>query len=136
MQAEIAGLVKTSMIAIIGLDESVRPKLEQLVKSLGLEAEHFRSSGEFIGSGRMNDAICLVVDAHISGMGGLQLQSHLASAGRYIPMIFITASKDVKAREEARRSGAVDILRKPDGEKAFIREILSTLKLGGGDTKR
>ena len=128
-------MAKTPMIAIIGIDESVRPKLEQLVQSLGLEAVYFGSSGEFIGSGRMSDAMCLAVDAHISGMGGLQLQSHLASAGRYIPMIFITASKDVKAREEARRSGALDILRKPDGEKAFIRELVSTLKLGGAVQK-
>lgn len=126
----------THVIAIIGANESVRRQIEQLVKSLGLEAVSFRSSGEFIGSDRMSDANCLVVDAHISGMGGLQLQSHLASAGRYIPMIFITASNDVKVREKARRSGALDILRQPDGERAFQRELLSKLKLGGSDTRK
>jgi FixJ family two-component response regulator len=129
-------VIKTPIIAIIGVDESVLPSLEQQVKSLGCEAARFRSAGEFIGSGHMREARCVVVDAHLSGMGGLQLQSHLVSAGRHIPMIFITTSKDRKAREEAQRSGALDILRKPGGEKAFMRELVSALKLGGSDTKR
>ncbi|HEY3971759.1 MAG TPA: response regulator [Candidatus Sulfotelmatobacter sp.] len=124
------------MIAVIGVDQSVRSRLEPLVKALALEAVYFRSSGEFISSGRMRDARCIVVDAHISGMGGRQLQSHLASSGRYIPMIFITSTKDLKAREEALRSGALDILRKPDGESAFIRELASALRPGASDTKK
>jgi FixJ family two-component response regulator len=123
------------MIAVVGVDQSVRSVVEQLVKLQGLEAAHFESASEFIGSGRMREAACLVVNAHLSGMGGSQLQSHLASAGRYIPMILITASKDKKARDEALRSGAVDILQKP-GEKAFTRELLSALKPGGSSATR
>lgn len=129
-------MAKSSMIAIIGVDEAVHATLEQEVNLLGFEAVHFGSSGEFIGSGRMRDTMCLVVDAHITGMGGFQLQSHLASSGRYIPMILITASKDEKAREEARRSGAVDVVRKPGGDRAFMRELASALKLGGSNTRR
>lgn len=59
------------------------------------------------------------------GMGGLELQSHLASASRHIPIIFVTASLDETGWAHALEVGAVDLLRKASGEKALLKEIRS-----------
>jgi FixJ family two-component response regulator len=121
-------------IALIHQDKSVRRSLEQLVRSLGFEVEHFLSARQFIELDRSGTTACVVIDVHASGMSGLQLQSQLASAGRHIPIIFITAAKDEETRAHARRAGAVDFQQQPAGEKAFKREILSALRVGGGET--
>jgi FixJ family two-component response regulator len=124
---------KTSLVAIIGVHESFRPALEQFVESHGMAVAHFKSAGEFIVSGRMNETACLVMDANLSGMGGLQLQSQLASSGKHIPMIFTTASEDLKHRQEALSLGALDLTRPRDWEKALRRELLKALKPAGGE---
>jgi FixJ family two-component response regulator len=68
-------------------------------------------------------------------MGGLQLQSHLASSGRHIPIVFITTSTDAEARARALEVGAVDFLRKPSGEEALLKEVRSTLRLKDANDK-
>ena len=66
---------------------------------------------------------CLVVDIHLGGLSGLDLQEGLASAGSPIPVVFITAHDDGVTRERARRSGAVEYLAKPFDEVALIDAI-------------
>jgi FixJ family two-component response regulator len=126
-------VVKTPTIAIIDDDESVRSSLENLVKSLGFGVESFVSAGQFVGSNRMRDTACVILNVHLPGMGGPQLQSHLASAGLLIPIILITASKDEKTRAQAVQAGALAFLHGPSGERALLREIHSALRLAGKD---
>jgi FixJ family two-component response regulator len=71
---------------------------------------------------------CLVIDVQLPGMIGLQLQSHLASAGRHIRIIFINACMDEKYRALAFELGAVDIRDKASGHKALLKEITWRLK--------
>jgi FixJ family two-component response regulator len=70
---------------------------------------------------------CLIVDVKLPGMSGLQLQSHLASAGRHIPIIFITASADNGTRALARELGAINVL-DPPGDKALL-NLLKEIRL-------
>jgi FixJ family two-component response regulator len=79
----------------------------------------------------MPGTACLVVDAQLTGMSGLQLQSHLAAAGRYIPMVFIVAHADERARALALELGAVNILDKPSGDKALLKQVRSILEPKG-----
>ena len=62
----------------------------------------------------MRSTACLVVDVHMPGMDGFELQSHLAAAGCRIPIIFITAYPDEGTnRIRALEAGAIDLLYKP-----------------------
>ena len=60
-------------------------------------------------------------------MNGLQLQSHLASAGYKIPIIFITAYEDRESRLRAMRAGAVAFLAKPFADQLLLDTIRSAL---------
>ena len=116
------------LISVIAADESIRLAVARFVESAGFAVEMFVSSAEFLSSHRVGDTACLIIDAHLPGMSGLQLQSQLASSSRYIPIVFITASLDGTARERALEVAAVDFLRKPSGEKALLKEIRSALR--------
>jgi FixJ family two-component response regulator len=84
----------------------------------------------------MRSTACLVIDVHMIGMGGLHLQSHFASAGLHIPLVFVTTSPDANTRAQAVHSGALDVLHKPSGVKSLLREIRSALRVEGGDKRR
>jgi FixJ family two-component response regulator len=130
-------MTKVPSISVINGAESTRAAvarcIESWVGSRGFAVEVFASGEEFLGSKRLDDTACLIVDADTRSMGGLQLQSHLASSGRHIPIIFITTSLDATARARALEVGAVDFLRKPSGDKALLKEIVSTLRLRDAD---
>jgi FixJ family two-component response regulator len=59
------------------------------------------------------------------GMGGLQLQSHLAAAGCGIPIIFITAYESKDSRQRAMQAGAAAFLGKPFSDEQLLQIIRS-----------
>ena len=62
------------------------------------------------------------------GMNGLQLQSHIAAAGHFIPAIFITAYGTKESRRQAIEAGAVAFLAKPFRDEQLLRHIRSALQ--------
>jgi FixJ family two-component response regulator len=68
-----------------------------------------------------------VLDVQMPGMGGLRLQSHLASAGRHIPIVFVTGYPDEGVRTKALSSGAVCFLTKPFAEGDLLDGLRSAL---------
>ena len=115
--------VARNLISVIDDDESVRRTTTRLIESFGFRAVAFESAEMFLNSGNLNDASCLIVDVHMPGMNGLQLQSQLATAGCSIPVIFITAHDDKESRRRAMRAGAVAFLGKPFSAEQLLQSI-------------
>jgi FixJ family two-component response regulator len=120
--------VARNLISVIDDDESVRRTTALLIESFGLRAAAFESAEGFLKSGQLHDTACLIVDVQMSGMNGLQLQSHLAGEGCGIPIIFITAYDDRESRGRAMRAGAVAFLSKPFGDEQLLQTIRSALR--------
>ena len=121
-------MIENPLVSVVDDNDAVGWAVAKVIGSAGFRVLVFPSAGEFILSGQMACTACLVVDVQLTGMSGLQLQSHLAAAGRHIPVIFITASADARAQALARELGAVNVLDKPSGEKALLKEICLILK--------
>jgi FixJ family two-component response regulator len=98
---------------IVDDDDSTRKAVRRLMKSFGFAVETFASAEEFLGSDRLEKTSCLILDVHMPGMDGLQLQQRLVASNNAIPIIFITAFTDDRARVQALKSGAVAYLAKP-----------------------
>jgi FixJ family two-component response regulator len=121
------------MLALVDDDASIRQAMGRLIRSFGFTVMVFASAEEFLRFGSLQDTSCLVLDMHMPGMSGLQLQSHLVAAGYRIPIIFITADPDERTRAGALQAGAMDFLFKPFGDDALLRGIRSALKLRDKD---
>src|SRR5260370_17956015 len=119
--------IDNPQVSVIHRDGVVGWSVAKTVKSAGFAVEVFASAEAFISSDQMPRTACLVVDAQLTGMSGLQLQSHLASAGRHIPMVLITAPADAKPRALGLELGAVNVLNKPFGDKALLKEVCAIL---------
>jgi len=75
---------------------------------------------EFLKSGRVEDTRCLISDVQMPGMSGIDLQNHLLAEGYRLPIIFVTAYPESKAREQALASGALGFLNKPFNEEKLV----------------
>ncbi len=101
------------IISIVDDDQGVRESLKMLIDSIGLDAKGFASAEEFLESGSLSDSTCLILDVQLPGMSGIELQVKLSDLGSLLPIIFITAYPDQRAREQAIRAGAIRFLDKP-----------------------
>jgi FixJ family two-component response regulator len=112
-----------SLISIVDDDQSVREATTSLLKSNGFRAEVFSSAEDFLRSRYLDETKCLILDVQMPGMNGLELQRHLASQNRRIPIVFISAHANQEVRKQAIRLGAVDFLPKPFSEEALLQAI-------------
>lgn len=122
------------MISIIDDDPSVREATRSLVRSLGYSAQAFSSAEEYLQSERVSDSACVITDLHMPGMSGADLQDRLIAEGHRIPMIFVTAYFEERARDRVMDAGAFGFLRKPFSDESLI-ECLDRA-LGAGATRQ
>jgi FixJ family two-component response regulator len=106
-------LAEVPLISIVDDDDLTRSALESLVRSLGLGAHTFASAESFLQSSSVAETRCLILDVHMPGMSGLELQDHLSRLGSEIPIIFITAYSDETIKARALSAGAICFLHKP-----------------------
>jgi len=121
-------LAKTPLISVVDDDDSVRESLRGLLRSVRFGVEVFASAEEFLGSDRVRETDCLILDVRMSGMSGLELQRRLLASQPGIPIIFITAHGDEGFRSQALKGGAVDYLLKPFSEEALLNAVQKALR--------
>jgi FixJ family two-component response regulator len=114
---------KHFIVMIVDDDESIRRAGRRLIKSYGFAVETFASAEDFLGSGRLHETACLVLDVQMPGLNGLELQSRLVAEGHQVPIIFITAFNDENARAQALQAGALGYLVKPFEEAELLNGI-------------
>jgi FixJ family two-component response regulator len=116
------------MISIVDDDESVRAATRGLVRSLGLKANSFASSEDFLRSNHIDDTSCLIADVQMPGLSGMELQSLLLAQGHRTPIIFITALAEERIRRRVLNAGAIGFLSKPFNEECLIDYLETALK--------
>ena len=104
-------------VAIVDDEESVRTSLRRLCLALGLDAAVFASGPELIGYLDAGSPApdCLLLDAHMPDMTGLEVQQVLTSRGHRFPVLVYTADDALEAQTRYLAAGAADYLRKPLG---------------------
>jgi FixJ family two-component response regulator len=108
------------MVSIIDDDQLFREATSSFIRSLGLSAATFASAEEFLQSGRVHDAACIISDVQMQGMSGIELQEILVARGERLPIIFVTAFPEMSARQRALAAGALGFFDKPFSEAKMI----------------
>jgi len=107
-----------SIVFVIDDDTAIRESLESLIRSVGLHAETFPSTREFLKE--------KLLDVRLPGTSGLNFQRELAEANVHIPVIFITGHGDIPMSVRAMKAGAVEFLTKPFRDQ----DLLDAIQVG------
>ena len=112
------------VVFVVDDDVSVREALAALMQSVGWRCETFESAEAFLAREAVAAPSCLVLDAGLPALSGLDLQGRLVASGRRdMPVIFISGRSDIPTTVQAMKAGAVEFLTKPFDDEALLRVI-------------
>ncbi len=100
-----------------------------LIRAMGLAAEMFTCTEEFLGSNAIRRTSCLIADMRMPGMSGLELHNRLVASGTPVPTILITAFPNDRDQARASEAGVICYLAKPFNETELFSCIDAILKI-------
>ena len=100
-------------VFVVDADEAARDALAAMLRAGGRGVETFDSAEAFLDTRAGTRHGCLVVDAHLSGMTGIELQDWLFERRSPLPIVFVTGCVDMPMAVRAVKRGAFDFLEKP-----------------------
>ena len=110
-------------VVVVDDDASLLKSVERLLALHSIPSRTFPSAEAFLESDSAQTATCLLVDIHLGGISGIELQRRLAASGSKRPVIFMTASDDEAIRDEALDVGCVAYLQKPFARQDLLNAI-------------
>jgi len=127
-RAEIAGDLGLPTVFIIEDDSHVRDAMRDVLEEDGRIVETYSSGEEFLKGYRPGCEACLVIDAYLPGMTGLELLQRFRDAGHLLPAIMITGNSDVSMAVQAMKAGAADFIEKPIGRTELLDIVTRALE--------
>ena len=86
-----------------------------------------RAVNDFLETYRPHDQRCLLVDAQLPGMSGIDLIQRLREMGDPIPAVVVSGHADVPMAVRAMKVGAVDFLEMPVGRDELLASVQRAL---------
>ena len=96
----------------------------------------FSSCEAFLQARPPGEGACLLVDAYLPGMSGLELLKQLRATGQDLPSILITGNSDVPMAVAAMKAGASDFIEKPVGGAELVAIIARVVEQSRESGKR
>jgi FixJ family two-component response regulator len=117
-------------IYVVDDDPSILKGIGRLLRALGFGVQTFSSAEEFWARADPVDAMCLVLDIHLTGTSGIDLRCQLSQSGSTLPVIFITGNDSERTRKAAMQAGCTAYLPKPFSAQALVDGISRALASG------
>ena len=110
-----SGDASAGTVFVVDDDKGVRDTIRGLLEHGGRSVETFASGEGFLGRYTSGLGGCLLLDAYMPGLSGLDLLRRLRRDGQRLPTVMMTGHSDVAMAVEAMKAGALDFLEKPIG---------------------
>jgi FixJ family two-component response regulator len=114
-------------IALIDDEASVRTALGRLLRLADYQVTAFATGEDFLASLATRRPDCAIIDVHMPGLSGLDVQARLCAAHGDIAVVFITASDDPALDARALAAGGATLLRKPFSNDALLATVCAAL---------
>lgn len=114
-------------IVVVDDDAEMSEAIEGLLAAAGYRALTFPSAEALLANEAAASADCFILDIHLPGLSGFELQQRIAARADAAPVIFITAYDDLDSRERAQAVGAVALFAKPFRGQPLLAAIVGAL---------
>ena len=114
-------------VFVVDDDRAIREAMRDLLQESGYAVEVFADGPAFLEAYRPGREGCLLVDALMPGMSGVELIERLKAEGHQLPAIMITGSGAVAMAVQAMKAGAVDFIEKPVGTDELLASVKRAL---------
>jgi two-component system CheB/CheR fusion protein len=111
--SEIVSARSPALIYLVDDDEVVLDLIGDLLRQDGFEVETYADCEAFLQSYSPGRHGCLILDAHLPGIDGLELLIRLRETGDALPVVIITGDGDLTMAVQAMKVGASDFIEKP-----------------------
>ena len=118
---------KTARVAVVDDDPFVLRGLRRLLRAAGFAVDTYASGADFMNAVPVAEPDCLVLDLHMPGTNGFDVQAGLAERGCTTPVIVITGDDTPEARSRAFGLGAKAYLGKPVDEATLLSAITKAI---------
>jgi len=102
-----------SIVAIVEDDALVAQGLRHMLETRDLVVEDYASAEAFLAGFQPGRVGCLLLDAILPAMSGLDLLDRLRLDGHRLPVIMCTGAGDIQMAVAAMKAGAADFIQKP-----------------------
>lgn len=124
-----------SSIFVVDDDRAVREAMGDLLRENGYSVELFADGLAFFDAYRPGREGCLLVDALMPGMSGIEMIERLKAEGHELPAIVITGNGVVPMAVQAMKAGAVDFIEKPVGAEELLASVKHAVDQKGDTSK-
>jgi FixJ family two-component response regulator len=114
----------TRYVAVVDDEAPVRTALSRLLRLENYEVIAFPSGEAFLASLDQRLPDCVILDVHVPGLSGFDVQGRLKATHADVPVVFITASDDLAARDR----GSAPVLRKPFSKDELFAAVGAALR--------
>ena len=114
------------LIAIVDDEESVRRAFGRLLVSAGFRVKSFSCGALFLESLDTTRPDCVILDLHMPGMNGFEVEEKLRDSPHPMPVIIITGHDTPESQRRALASGAAAYLRKPVDDELLLDAVTRT----------
>ncbi|MEO8137050.1 MAG: response regulator, partial [Betaproteobacteria bacterium] len=115
------------VIIVVDDDADVRMSMRAVLEADGHVVEDFPDAESYLAAYRSDREGCLLLDAGLPGMSGLELLGRLRDIGSPMPVIMLTGSNDLTLAISTMKAGACDFIEKPVGKDALMGSIARAL---------
>jgi len=117
-------------VFVIDSDPAVCAAVGEVASAIALPCQTYASAQDFFTAYRARRPGCLVLEAKLPDMNGLQVQRRLARLGVPLPMIFLSDHADLSMTVELMRGGAVHYLQKPLRRLELLSALQEAIAIG------
>ena len=114
-------------IYVVDDDKPALDSLRLLLTAEGYAVRFHESAGTFLDAIKQNERGCVIADARMPKMSGLDLLAVMKERRISMPVIVVTGKGDVHLAVEAMKRGAIDFLEKPLDAGALLASVRSAL---------
>lgn len=120
--------IDTRSIAVVDDDDGVRTALARLLRSAGLAVQTYASGAAFLDALESELPACVILDLHMPGLSGFEVQTRLARISPLLPVIIVTGNHSYEALVKVTRLQDVAYLIKPVDSQLLLKTIDTALK--------